>query len=191
MDFWVTCIVIYIFLVIATFYPTLKAIFTKVKLNPGAETFQDSLYFSDAEKERLKQNFNRIEGTLKFWKNQAEKYKMFHYYCLCWTTVVSIIIPVVAQYIDGTNESKLLLTFMSTHLAILLAFYRGFKVDNNYKAFRNGESEFYDTYRRMLDKPKAFGENSEEQINKYFEDVESLRKKIRNLEVDNFPDLRS
>lgn len=191
MDFWIVSIIIYIFLATATLLPTLKAIFKRIELHPGGKSFQSSPHFSHDEKERLEQHYSRIEGTLKFWKNQAEKYRFFHYYCLYWTTTISIIIPVIAQLIDGTNESKLLLTIMSTHVAILLALHRGFKVDNNYRAFRNGESEFYDLYRKMLDQPKCFGENSEKQINNYFVQVESIRKKVRNLEVDNFPDLRT
>lgn len=191
MDFWALSIVIYVLSAIVTLIPTFRAMLKKVKLYPGGKSFQSSPHFSNNEKERLDQHYSRIEGTLIFWKNQAEKYRSFHYYCLYWTTSISIIIPVVAQYIDGTSESKLLLTIMSAHVAILLSFYRGFKVDNNYKAFRNGESEFYDLYRKMLDQPKTFGDNSEDQINNYFEQVEAIRKKIRNLEVDNFPDLRA
>lgn len=43
----------------------------------------------------------------------------------------------------------------------------------------------------MLDQPKTFGDKSEDQISNYFEQVETIRKNIRNLEVDNFPDLRA
>jgi hypothetical protein len=80
---------------------------------------------------------------------------------------------------------NLFLTVVSTHTALLLAFQKGLKVDDNFKAFRRGESEFYDLYRRLLDRPKTFGNSEEEQLDAYFADVESVRKCIRNAETDN------
>jgi len=186
-NIWIDLIIIYVFLAIVTFIPTLNAIFKRVKLNPGGDSFEVTTYFSEEEKKLLKQHYSRIQGTLGFWKNQAEKYKNFHYYCLFWTIPSSIMIPIIIQATNYSYFSKILLTIISTHTAILLAFHRGFKVEDNFKAFRLGESEFYDTYRRMLDRPSVFGGSHEEQIQNYFKQVEEIRKFIRNAETDNFP----
>ena len=51
----------------------------------------------------------------------------------------------------------MVITIISAFTGILLAFHRALKVDANFKAFRYGESEFYDTYRRMMDRPESFG----------------------------------
>ena len=153
----------------------------------GGDSFEVSAYFSEEEKKLLKQHYSRIQGTLGFWKNQAEKFKNFHYYSLFWTIPSSIMIPIIIQASNSSNFSKILLTIISTHTAILLAFHRGFKVEDNFKAFRLGESEFYDTYRRLLDRPSAFGGTHEEQIQNYFKQVEEIRKYVRNAETDNFP----
>jgi len=60
-------------------------------------------------------------------------------------------------------------------------------VEVNYKAFRDGESDYYDLYRRMLDRPRAFGESESEQIDRYLEQVELVRRVVRSAETENFP----
>jgi CRISPR/Cas system-associated protein Csm6 len=124
---------------------------------------------------------------LKFWKKQAVTYKRFHYYTIWWTIPSAVVIPFLAQAVTQDPFSKWLITLISSHTAILLSLHKALKVERNYKAFRQGESEFYDLYRRLLDRPSAFGETEEEQLNNYFDAVENVRKYVRNAEVDNFP----
>jgi hypothetical protein len=189
MDIWIKINSAYIFLTLITFLPTFKAIIRKVKLHPGGQSFNDSPHFSDQGKVRLIQHYSRLQGTLIFWKNQAEKYRNFHYYCLCWTIPSSIVIPILIQCmtVENFDSLSLLITIISTHTAILLAFHRGFKVDRNFKSFRHGESEFYDLYRRLLDRPTSFGTEEYVQIEKYFSEVETIRRFVRNSETDNMP----
>jgi hypothetical protein len=188
-DIWFVFTIMYVFFAIITFIPTLRAIFKVIKLHPGGDSFNKSPHFSEEEKNKLNQHFSRIQGTLGFWKNQAEKYRKFHYYCLYWTIPSSILIPIIIQAMNTNPYSKVLLTIISTHTAILLAFHRGFKIEDNFKAFRLGESEFYDTYRRILDRPNSFGNTTEEQLNNYFSKVEEIRKYVRNAETDNLPEI--
>jgi hypothetical protein len=161
----------------------------KVKLYPGGSSFSESPHFSEETINLLNQHYSRLQGTLIFWKNQASKYHRFHFYCLGWTIPSAILIPIVTQSIDGSPLSKLFLTIVSTHTAILLSFHKGFKIENNLKAFRHGESEFYDLYRRLLDRPLSFGDTEEKRLENYFAEVETIRKYVRNAETDNFPTL--
>ncbi len=161
---WGLASIIYILTAILSFIPVIFAILKKVKLNPGGFSFPDSPHFNENNRLLLQQHYSRIYGTLIFWKNKAEWHRRFHIYTICWTIPISILIPIITQYVDINFESKLFLTIISTHTALLIAFHRALKVENNYKAFRHGESEFYDLYRRLLDRPKSFGENEEEQI---------------------------
>lgn len=78
---------------------------------------------------------------------------------------------------------------LSAHIALVLAFHRGLKVGERFKAFRHGESEFYDLYRRFLDRPDTFGADENAQIAKYFEETEIIRKFVRNTETDSLPNL--
>ena len=96
--------------------------------------------------------------------------------------------PFLTQAIDPKDAaSKWLLTIIAAHIALLLSFHRGLKVAERFKAFRHGESEFYDTYRRLLDSPETFGPNEDAQLRKYFEEVETIRKFVRNAETDSLP----
>lgn len=124
-----------------------------------------------------------------FWKKQAETYRRFHYYVLLWTIPVSALIPVLTQSISDDRWSRVLLTIASAHVAVLLAMHKAFKVDATWRGYRHGESEFYDTYRRLLDRPRTFGATETEQLDTYFDDVENIRKFTRNAETDNLPTL--
>lgn len=185
LDHWSLFTFLYIALALFTFIPVFKAILKKVKLHDGGDSFDKSKYFSDDEKEILNSHFSRIAGTLGFWKNQALKFKRFHYYVLCWTIPSSVVIPILVQYVNEADHSKLFITVVSSFTAILLAFHKGLKVEDNFKSYRHGESEFFDTFRKLLDRPHEFGSNKEEQLIEYFKQTEIIRKYVRNAETDN------
>jgi hypothetical protein len=187
MTVWGWIIVGYATIAFVTFLPTLIALFYSIKLNDGGDSFDQS-QFSEEGKARLKQHYSRLQGTLSFWKGEAAKNGRFHYYCLWWTIISSSLMPFLTQTIDEKDPlSKWLLTVIAAHIALLLGFHRGLKVNDRYKAFRHGESEFYDTYRRLLDRPETFGTDEKVQLTKYFEDVELIRRFVRNAETDSLP----
>ena len=126
-------------------------------------------------------------GTLGFWKKQADIYKRFHYYALGWVIPSSVLVPFLAQAITEDPYSKWFLSVVAALSAILLSFHKWLKVEQNFKAFRNGESAYYDLRRRMLDRPSSFGESEIEQLDEYFSAVEAIREKVRDAEIDNFP----
>ncbi len=184
---WGWLIIAYAAAAILSFLPTFKALLSAVQLNEGGASFDESS-FSDASKARLKNHFSRIQGSLAFWKREATRSGRFHYYCLWWTIISSSLMPFLTQAINASDSaSKWLLTVIAAHIALLLGFHRGLKVAEHFKAFRHGESEFYDTYRRLLDRPETFGADENSQINKYFEEVEIIRRFVRNAETDSLP----
>src|SRR5216683_3628573 len=187
MNAWVISLAIYLGLAAITFIPTLLALTGPVRLNPGGPSFDDSPHFSGESKTRLEQHDRRIHGTLGFWKKQAAVYGRFHNYVIGWTVPSSIVIPILTQVTDGTAESKLLLTVISATTELLLAFHRTFKVDSTFRAFRQGESDFYDRRRQLLDRPKSLGATEEEQVENFFQEVETIRRLVRSAEIDNFP----
>lgn len=187
MSPWAIALIIYSSLALLSFLPVLRVLVTWVNLNPGGPSFDQSPHFSEEGKNLLAQNFERMQGTLKFWKTQAERYRTFHIYSLSWISLSTVGVPLLAQATTEDPWSKWLLTVVATHSAVLLAVSRAFRVEAHYKAFRSGESEFYDLYRRMLDRPRVFGSDQREQIDRYFENVETVRKVVRNAETDNFP----
>lgn len=187
MSGWSIAILVYGGLVVLTALPIIAVLVRGVPLHPGGTSFKESTAFSEEAKAKLAQHYSRMSGTLGFWKKQAELYRRLHYYTLCWTIPSSVAIPFLIQAITADAPSRWLATGVSGFTAALLAFHRALKVDANYKAFRQGESDFYDTYRRLLDRPASFGATEDEQINTYFDAVENLRKYVRNAEIDNLP----
>jgi hypothetical protein len=184
---WGWIIVLYLLAAFLTLLPTLTAVFGKVKLKPGGPSFEKA-QFKPATKKRLSDHYERMQGTLAFWKREAARYGRFHYYSLWWTIISSSLMPFLTQAVDPKDPaSKWLLTVISAHIVLALGFHRGLKVPELFRAFRLGESGFYDTYRRLLDQPETFGPDETTQVKRYFDDVEILRKLVRNAETDNQP----
>ncbi|WP_410621443.1 hypothetical protein [Amycolatopsis sp. cmx-8-4] len=187
MNGWTLALILYPAAAVGSFVPVGRALLKGVDLHPGGPSFDESPHFSEEARKLLDQHFERLRGTLGYWKTQASKYKAFHTYCLVWITLSTASVPFLSQAITDDAQSKWLLTIVGAHAAILLAFSRAFRVENNYKAFRHGESEFYDLYRRLLDRPRLFGLTEQQQLAAYFEQVEIVRRSIRTSETDNFP----
>lgn len=181
----------YLALSLITLIPTIKNVLVGVKLNPGGASFDECKHFSEDNTKRLSDHYSRLMGTLGFWKKKAESYTSFHYYSVIWTILSAWAVPIIASLspetgID-TNFSKYLIVLVSGHVALVLSFHKGLKVADGMKAFRHGESEFYDLYRRLLDRPHILGKSEDEQVDNYFAEVERIRKFIRNAETDSLP----
>lgn len=185
MEFWQFGSAVYLILLIGSFWPVGRAIARKVVLHPSGAGFDDSTHFDEETKILLNQHYSRIQGTLGYWKNQAALYKALHYYCIIWTIPSAVLIPVLTPFIHDGNFSKGAVTLISAMTAVLLAFHRGLKVEDNLKAYRHGESEFYDLVRRLLDRPHSLGKDQTEQIDLYFDEVARIRRFVRNAETDN------
>jgi hypothetical protein len=179
-------LITYVTLLIGTFVPVARRLLTWAELNPRGPSFEDGK-FSPENKKALQQNFARLSGAMRFWKTMAMRYRAFHIYSLAWITISSVAVPVLAQSATADPWSKWLVTAVSAVAAVLLALVRAFRVESNYKAFRKGESDFYDLYRRMLDRPHQFGETEDEQVQRYLEQVEIIRQLVRSAETDNLP----
>ena len=193
MDLWSWAIVGYVSLAIVTVFPAVLTLVTGVELNPAGASFEQSDAFSEKGKQRLSDHYSRLQGTLKFWKKRATLFVRFHYYCVIWTIMSAWAVPLiaaVAPQVEG-SVSKWLLVVIASHVALALNFYRGMKISESMKAFRHGESEFYDLYRRLLDRPHLFGSNEDEQLDTYFSEVERIRKLVRNAETEGIPDVES
>lgn len=193
MDIYEIIFWCYLSLALLTLTPTLTKLLGEVKLNPGGASFGDSPQFNEENQKRLENHYSRLMGTLGFWKKKAEVYTSFHYYCVVWTILSAWAVPIISALspeASGTNSfSKYLIVLVSGHVALSLSFHKGLKIAEGMKAFRHGESEFYDLYRRLLDRPHTFGDDQEKQIDKYFSEVERIRKLVRNAETESLPNI--
>ena len=182
----------YIAIAFLTLCPTLLKIVKGVSLNPGGASFEKSSHFTEDSKVLLTQHYSRLMGTLGFWKKRAETFTSFHYYCVVWTILSSWAVPVIASQSSATSPyAKAFLVLVSSHVALALSFHKGLRVADGMKAFRHGESEFYDLYRRLLDRPAELGPDERTQIDYYFSEVEKIRRFVRSSETESMPSIDS
>ena len=199
MDFWIGATFVYLGAAVLSFVPVAQALHSKVtetaidkskaKAKETIEKAQPVWDLDQPTKEAIFQNFERLAGTLVFWKVEAAKYKAAYYYCLLWTIPSAVVIPILTQAANGSSNGSILVTVVSAFTAILLAFSKGLKVEENYRAFRHGESEFYDLFRRMLDRPQVFGKDPKSQLDSYLAEAEKIRRFVRNAETNNMATL--
>jgi len=187
MNPWFIAVLAYLGLAGITFIPVMVSLLRKVRLHDAGDGPEKSPIFSDKAKTLLQQNHSRLLGTLGFWKLQAELYKRFHFYSLGWVIPSSVIVPFLTQAITEDPYSKWFLSIVAAFSALVLSFHKWLKAEQNYKAFRLGESGYYDLRRQMLDRPHSFGETEDAQLEKYFVQVEEIRRRVRDAEIDNFP----
>lgn len=187
MNPWLVAMLGYLGLAALTFLPVAAGLLRKIELHDGGHGPDQSPLFSEDAKTRLQQNHSRLLGTLGFWKKQAELYKRFHFYSLGWVIPSSVLVPFLAQAITQDPYSKWFLSVVAAFSAVLLSFQKWLKAEQNYKAFRLGESAYYDLRRQLLDRPRSFGKTEDAQLETYFLQIEEIRRRVRDAEIDNFP----
>jgi len=96
LDSWGTATLIYILIAFLSFIPVILAMIKKIKLHPDGHGYDNCDFFSETQKKRLIDHYSRIEGTLSYWKNRAQKYVRYYRYCLIWNTFIVILIPIIS-----------------------------------------------------------------------------------------------
>ena len=185
MDTYNIAAVVYGALAVVTLLPALLPFFFGQQLHASGPWVDAAPGFDEAQRKRLQDHYERLEGTLGFWKSRATGYRRFHYYCIYWTILSSWAVPLISATSAPIAESKWLLTVISSHVALALSFYRGLGAHDKMKLFRHGESEYYDLTRTLLDTPEEFGKNSEERLEVYFKKVSQVRQYVRHAETES------
>jgi hypothetical protein len=199
IDYWLVSLWLYVAFAILSFIPVWRATRRRItksdvdtSVSQARETIKNARPIDDLDekaREAIALNFERLAGTLLFWKYEAAKYRAAHYYCLFWTIPSAVLIPILTQAVNGSSSATTLVTVISAFTAILLAFHRGLKIEENFRGFRHGESEFYDLFRRILDRPGALGKDSKRQLESYLIETETIRRFVRNAETNNLATL--
>lgn len=187
---WAIAIAAYILAATLSLMPFVRVAFRKVlPLNPAGPGLDEVAphLLDDGIKARLRQNEERLIGTLGFWKRQAQMYRLLNNYVIFWMIVASTLTPVLTQAITSDPASRWLLTLVASHTAVVVAVARAFRVSEQHTAYRQGESDYYDLRRALLDNPAVFGDTSEKQFLAYIEAVAKIRRRVRDAETDNIP----
>lgn len=176
MSIWILIIALHCFFAIATLIPTLRALFGVLNLHYGGISFAESQihFFNADQKARLIKQYRELIPILTEWKNKSERYGRFYKYYIFWTTLILAFVPIMVISMHVHSYVKLFLFIMLVHYSILIVCNSAFKAKERYIAFRNGESNYYDIWRRFHDAPWLFGDSPDEQIEKYFSITEEV-----------------
>ncbi len=191
---WFIIMAVYLLAVLLSLVPTIRAYLKpipKVKLVMD-ETQIKSNKLTPDELEQVQRNFSQMAGALRYWNKQVRQAKFFHYYALIWTTVGTILVPLLLPYVGNSPFAQLLITLISLHTALLLAFHRLLKPDRTFQGFRQIESGYYDLIRDMLDRPYLVEDPEKKmpRIDNYIEKVKRFRLDARRMETqESFPAL--
>ena len=182
---WLWGTMILVSLQLATVVDILDAHLRWQPLKLAKPWFEES--FPPPYKEQLVSNYQRMFGTLTFWKNRARLFEKISKYSILWSIVAGILVAALIQDYDKNNEhEKLFLTLLLVWSTIATAVSRSFKAEELYRGFRQTESDYYDVSRRLIDR-RSSAENMREQIDAYFKTVEQIRKAARDAETSNQP----
>ncbi|HPL67078.1 MAG TPA: hypothetical protein PLG94_11145 [Smithellaceae bacterium] len=177
--------IVYGVLAILTVIPAMWPVVFGQQLHASGPWVNTAIEFNDLQKKKLQDHYERLRGTLGFWKSRAAGYRRFHYYCIYWTILSSWAVPLISATASPVIESKWLLTVISSHVALALSFYRGLGAHDKMKLFRHGESEYYDLTRTLLDTPSDLGTTTDEQLENYFKKAAQIRQYVRHAETES------
>jgi hypothetical protein len=138
MTHWQIALAAYLTLALVSVGPAIFAILAKIPLHPGGPAFEDAPHFSQEAKIRLRQNYDRMLGTLGFWKKQAVKYERMHIYRMSWIIVLSFATPALTQIIPQYKDdpyASLFLNIATLHIALITSIHKFLKVEVNFKRF--------------------------------------------------------
>ena len=185
MNVWLTTFWGHIGIALLTAIPVLVAFFGKSSPIPIPPEIDENESFTEIGKNRLKRNFNGITGSLAFWKKEARKHRYFYYYAAIWGVLISILVPVLIQATADLNASEpaLLITSLSIHGSSLIGLSKALRTGKNFKAYRKGESAVYDAFRKLMDNPAFYRPDENQQLEKYFDTIEAIRKRVRKKEL--------
>ncbi|MDX2163245.1 MAG: hypothetical protein SF162_18145 [bacterium] len=187
---WALILMVYLLLVIGTAIPMTRAFMAnigKISLVVNDADF-DASTLKPEELRQVKKNFEMMKGTLKYWKKQARQTKLFHFYAVIWTTLGTILVPLLLPMYQQSPYVNTLVQIVSVHTAVLLAFHRLFKPDNGHQEWRKVESAYYDLLRDMLDRPYLIDRDETKRLDVYIEKVKQLRAEGRRVEfAQGFP----
>lgn len=187
---WVIAVGVYALAALLTGIPIIKIMVKKVIPENVPDDIASHPDLSEKAKRRISDNYKRLAGSLGFWKLRAKQNRWLTTYVTWWAIPSSIAIPIIVQSSDSEG-AKLMITCMSAYSAILLVMAQRLRSEINFRAYREGESAFYDTFRALMDAPSRFGDSEDEQLVEYFVRVERIRQAVREGELSSLAKLES
>jgi hypothetical protein len=126
-------------------------------------------------------------GALRNWQRKAWFYGWLHYYTVLWTSLSTLSLPFLVQYVGRSPNARLLVQLLASFAAVIYGLHATFRVKVNFQRFRVHESTVYSLIRTVQQRPAMFGASLEDQKSGFSAEVEKVRDLARNDEIDNTP----
>jgi hypothetical protein len=174
--------------ILATLGPIVFSFLGFVELNDPGKWLESADQLG-SHRQRVEEHYSRIEGTLKFWKNKAAAYQRLHQARVVWSLVSAVSLPVLIQRYDKNDGwSVLFMTMLTTWTGLTVAWAYTFKAEEKFQGYRQQESDFYDTSRRLLDFAKTDDQVAlSDQVDAYLKTVDEIRRVGRRVETGSPP----
>ena len=141
-----------------------------------------------AQASRLQAHYERIEGTLRFWKNKATAHYRLHLARVMWSLISSVSLPVLVQRFEKNEPGAVLfMTALTTWVGLISILAYTLKSEEKYQGFRQQESDFYDEGRRLLDFADPNDPNFKDRVDGYIRTIDQVRKVGRRVETGSPP----
>lgn len=132
-------------------------------------------------------HYRRTVPVLRVWQRRAWLYGAAHFYAVGWTVLISLSLPFLIPYVTDGNGSRLLVQALSVFGAVVFGLHRTFKAEENYGKYRLHESSVYTLVRKLVDDPDQLGASDAERRRRYLAEIERIRERARNDEINNLP----
>jgi hypothetical protein len=188
---WIASSILLIYSILLTSYLIAREFLLRKALFASGSWFKDSKDLSEHEA-RLSANYDRIKGTLTFWKSGASAHKTLHNAQVLWGAITGVLLSVLIPISKGEAqvEANIFLTLLATWNVVLLTLSFVFSAREKYHGFRQAESDFYDSSRDLLNTAKKGDGNLEQKVDEYIELVKQIRKTGRRVEIGAPPSAR-
>ncbi|WP_148308107.1 hypothetical protein [Actinoplanes friuliensis] len=137
---------------------------------------------------RLEAHYERIVGTLMFWKNKAAAHQRLHQARVMWSLISGVSLPLLVQRFDKDAPGAILfMTIFTTWTGFISVLAYTLKSEEKYQGFRQQESDFYDEGRRLLDFADPADPKFAEAVNAYIKVIDHVRRVGRRVETGSPP----
>ncbi|MBV8931805.1 MAG: hypothetical protein JO285_04520 [Kutzneria sp.] len=149
--------------------------------------FEKAELIGDELRDWLTAHYARTVPVLRVWQRRAWLYGAAHFYAVGWTVLISLSLPFLIPYVSDSDGSRVFVQSLSVFGAVVFGLHRTFKAEENYGKYRLHESSVYSLVRKLVDDPDQLGATDAERRRRYLVEIERIRERARNDEINNLP----
>ena len=180
---WAVALAVLATFILSTVVSVAQALLHQVKLDK-APVWMEGSKLLGSERERVEDHYDRLKGTLVYWKNEAAAYRRLHFARVVWSLLSAVLLPVLIQFYKPNDPwAKAFLTSLTTWTGLVVALAYTLKAEHRYQGMRQQESDYYDSARDFLDSLKPDDPSLVSKVEAYFAATRAIRRTARKVET--------